>query len=577
MDNTILEQISNQPSNQNVIVYYHQQFRVDNSVYKKTHSIFQMGSNRNTSPDFFHVYDSSFEKLISYNARIIHNNKTIKSCTIKDLSRMGLSNKSRISTANVYIAPIDKDIKPGDLIEVITEHELAAPFLGLYFSLEQIPIQASNITCSFEMPANQSLHWQVENDTKTPTTEIVDGVKTYTFHWNSFTPQDTYYIFEPLNTEPTILAQIGSSESSLPPSWKDFGDQYINLVKSKLVSDQSKPLAQAITKECNTDKEKMDAIVSWCRDKVRYEQDYLEKGEIIPHDIDTILYNKYGDCKDYASLIFSLAKSLNLDANLALVYRGRENQFFDFPVSQFNHMLVHYNYNGQDIWYDGTNRRGRVDITNIDLINKSALVIRKNNSEIKTIDQVQTNLLDISGDVTIKDNDLTGQFTFTLSDQFAIPFLFSEKYYNTSDYYERINSWLHKNITDNFRLHSLNPVYNDTTIQFICDLTIQNCFVNINDSYISNLSRIFNMLFPADIQEIDSDALYYYPYYNRVNINLDVKGYQRKDSKQNKLLYSLDIHPGPFTESTKNEFIKTFQSAQTDFTKTIQFFKGEVQ
>ena len=64
----------------------------------------------------------------------------------------------------------------------------------------------------------------------------------------------------------------------------------------------------------------MDAIAKYCQNNIRYEQVYIEKGEIIPNNYETIINNKYGDCKDYSVAIYCLAKSIGLNPNLAIEF-----------------------------------------------------------------------------------------------------------------------------------------------------------------------------------------------------------------------------------------------------------------
>ena len=100
----------------------------------------------------------------------------------------------------------------------------------------------------------------------------------------------------------------------------------------------------------------MDAIFEYCQKNVRYEQVYLDFGEIIPNISTVIFDKKFGDCKDYAILIYTMAKCADLDPHFAICYRGRRRMMIEeIPVSQFNHAFIHFKYQGNDYWYDGEN------------------------------------------------------------------------------------------------------------------------------------------------------------------------------------------------------------------------------
>ncbi|HEX9972990.1 MAG TPA: transglutaminase domain-containing protein, partial [bacterium] len=422
----------------NLVIYYHTHYTItgDGRLFEKNHSLLKIGENLKAVPQFFYVFDGSVEKLTDFSAKIRQANGSVKTYNKGDLLTQRLSDRYRISELKARYLPIMTSIAVGDLIETVSTHELKLPPLGIRFSPSEIGEQAANISCTIEMPLQDSLSFKIANDTLSPKISYQAKSKLYRFEWNGYAPQSQRHSFTNRNNAPEILAafprfrDFSSKKMVRINDWKDFGNWYLDLIASKTAANEMiASLAQEITMGTTTAKEKMDAIFEYCQKNVRYEQVYLEKGEFIPNDYQTILARKYGDCKDYSLLMYVLAKSIGVNPNLALCYRGRGVKFYeDITVSQFNHAIVYLNDAGHDYWYDGTNRIGIPGVTTKDLMNATALILEKNNSRLTTIAESPGNKLQIEGAFNYNNKGLVGEIKISLFCQFAIDFFYEEMY-----------------------------------------------------------------------------------------------------------------------------------------------------
>lgn len=103
-----------------------------------------------------------------------------------------------------------------------------------------------------------------------------------------------------------------------------------------------------------TELQKVSDIYSFVRTNMRYIAIQDSVHNIIPHTPISVISNGYGDCKDLAYLIHSLAKVYNIETNLALLnnkYRIDEN---NINPSLFNHMITIYKNSGKDYYLDAT-------------------------------------------------------------------------------------------------------------------------------------------------------------------------------------------------------------------------------
>ena len=366
--------------------------------------------------------------------------------------------------------------------------------------------------------------------------------------------------------------------------WKDFGNWYLDLIASKTAANEKiVAMAQEITMGTITAKEKMDAIFEYCQKNVRYEQVYLEKGEFIPNDYQTILARKYGDCKDYSLLMYVLAKSIGVNPNLALCYRGRGVKFYeDITVSQFNHAIVYLNDAGHDYWYDSTNRIGIPGVTTKDLMNATALILEQHNSRLTTIAESPDNKLQIEGAFTYKNKGLVGEIKISLFCQFAIDFFYEEMYLNKADMLSFLIKWTKMNINDELIFKAIS--YQKQDQRFIINATceIPNAFLEIDTCLYSSFARIFNRFFPEADKKFNPDQIFYFPYYNRIGIDLIFNNLSEPvaevglAAQQNfnwKYDYALPV--GPFDQYQKADFLTRWNLTISEFNKTIKLLKKE--
>jgi len=576
----------------NLVTYYHKHFTItgDGRLFERTHSVLKIGDNLKAAPQLFYVFDGSVEKLIDFDAKIIGGNGAVKTYRKGDLLIQSLSDRRRISEIEVRFLPIMQSITAGDIIETVSTHELKLPPLGIRFSPSEIGEQAVNISCSIEMPLQDSLSFKIVNDNLLPKLSFLEKSKIYHFEWDTFSPQSQRNRFNKRNSAPEILATFPRFKNSVSKqlvsitNWKDFGNWYLDLIAPKAVKNEMiVGLAKEITKGKITAKEKMDAIFEYCQKNIRYEQVYLEKGEIIPNDYQTILARKYGDCKDYSLLMYVLAKSIGVNPNLALCYRGRGIEFYDdITVSQFNHAIVYLNDNGNDYWYDGTNRIGIPGITTIDLMNATALILEKNNSRLLTIAESPDNKLQIEGSFKYKNKGLVGDIKISLFSQFAIDFFYEEMYLNKPDMVNFLLKWMKLNINNDMIIQGISYQKKDQCFVIDAACEMPNTFLEIESSLYSSLARIFNRLFPEVDQKFNSDQIFYFPYYNQIGINLVFTNlYEPEDEKslgtnQNfKLKYDYALPAGPFDQNQKSDFLNNLKSVSNELNKNFKLLRKE--
>jgi len=125
----------------------------------------------------------------------------------------------------------------------------------------------------------------------------------------------------------------------------------------KLADEITKGIDRGVDKASNPSrdikKEQARAIYNWVTRNIRYVAIYLGDGGIIPHDANSIIRNRYGDCKDHNALLIALLSAKGINATSALINSGSAFIVPKLPViGPFNHVITYIP--AWDLYLDST-------------------------------------------------------------------------------------------------------------------------------------------------------------------------------------------------------------------------------
>lgn len=524
-----------------------------------TNRIIRLGENSRTFKYFFSVWDGSVMKLTNFSGKIVHRNGKTKKYYFEDLLFVNLSSSSKITEEGLRAVSILEPLAPGDFILEEYTYETEFEEFGLSFELSDIGLKAENIEVKVITPLNSTIQYKIVNDYFIPEQLKDEKSLGYIFKWKEYKPELRRCVYKKKNYSKGLLAQVvKENRTSNVNNWQQFGNWYRKLIEDKLtLSNEIIAFTDSLCQGLADKKDKVDRIYDYCQREIRYEQVYLSNGEFIPHSAEEIFRSKYGDCKDYSTLIYTMAKSVGVEMQLALCYRGRGYEFYsDIPVNQFNHMIAHLEYEGKHYWYDGTNRRGFAGMTTIDLINTPALVL-SNNSYLDNIEECVDNRLKISGDFQLSENNLIGELRIELFQQYAIDFLSSSIFLNKQDMIDHISAWIKLYITETMTFKSVSWEKGENSFVIRLKVKIPNALLKIDDYYYTSLGKILPDLMPKDALPDNKEDLFYYPYYNRVEAE-----FRLKEFIPEKISFTLDFPPGPYKSNTNDSFRNEYLSAK---------------
>ena len=231
------------PSESNQVIFYKRTIKItgQNKVTVQNHFLLRIGNNTHAIPDILSFYDGSMYKLTKLNARIVRKDGTTSKFDNDDLLTRNLSNRNVISQNEIKYLPIKDNIYYGDMIEVVNDHEIVMPQLGLTFSLDEVGSFASNTELIIETPKNYKFDYEVINDSIKPDISLKEDKTIYSFRWPIFIENKNSSELSRINNYPEILIALPkdfntNSELSKISSWKNFGDWYLGSYIIKIES-----------------------------------------------------------------------------------------------------------------------------------------------------------------------------------------------------------------------------------------------------------------------------------------------------------------------------------------------------
>lgn len=186
------------------------------------------------------------------------------------------------------------------------------------------------------------------------------------------------------------------------------------------VTPRIKTLAEEIAKGKSTDDEVARSLYEWVSVNITYAGNCVGIGTVVPHDLDFILDNRMGDCKDHATLLQALLTAKGIQATQALVNAGSAYKLPKIPVvSMVNHVI---NYlPKKHLFLDSTSTDTPYGMLPFVDQDKSVLLVENYQDNLKTpVQPINTNEQIYKSTFTIdSDGSAKGETKVSLKGAFA--------------------------------------------------------------------------------------------------------------------------------------------------------------
>jgi transglutaminase-like putative cysteine protease len=126
------------------------------------------------------------------------------------------------------------------------------------------------------------------------------------------------------------------------PDWRSAAQSFCSGAEPMAdATPEIKKLADEITNGQAGRKDQAQAIFDWVASNIRYVNITLGAGGFVPRPANFIAANRYGDCKDHATLMRALLAAKGIDSEYALIDFRPIYKTFSIPLEIFDHVIVH--------------------------------------------------------------------------------------------------------------------------------------------------------------------------------------------------------------------------------------------
>jgi transglutaminase-like putative cysteine protease len=276
------------------------------------------------------------------------------------------------------------DLEPGDVVELryrvddVAHRNLFADYFGDLHPLQGFsPVMRSEYVLI--TPAARKFYFNEPALAGLKHSSKVDGHR-----------RIDHYLAEKL---PAIVAETGMPgiteagpylHVSTYKGWEDVGRWYWGLIKDQLYADeQLKRTVLELTRDQKTTRDKVEAIHNWVVANTRYVG--LEFGihGYMPYRVPLIVQRGFGDCKDKASLMYTMLREAGIDARIVLVRTRRNGAIVDQPASLavFDHAITYVPE--FDLYLDGTAEHSGTSELPVEDQGVSVLVVGPRSAELR--------------------------------------------------------------------------------------------------------------------------------------------------------------------------------------------------
>ena len=187
--------------------------------------------------------------------------------------------------------------------------------------------------------------------------------------------------------EPLMLDVIGNSPRVMMTSFASFEDlgkaYWKEASKKTLVTPEIKAQADEITKNVTNPEDQAYAIYQWVNKNIRYLFLVIDRNGWIPHDAGEILANRYGDCKDYTTILNALLKAKGIDSYPVIIRADMGDWFPNVAVpAYFNHAVLYIP--SLNLFADATEPNTRLGLIPQQIIAKKGFLAGEKTGVIET-------------------------------------------------------------------------------------------------------------------------------------------------------------------------------------------------
>ncbi len=242
------------------------------------------------------------------------------------------------------------------------------------------PVKEARYTIT--APKDMKLNFKNLNNEIKPTVLMSENEVTYIWRGDNFDKD------EDEQNMPSPEERYKRLTVSTLDNWKQLSAWVWPLFDKNIkVSTEMKKKATELTFDKKTVPEKIQAVIQYIQDNVRYVAMHIEFHGFEPHPADQIFSNKYGDCKDQTILAIAILSEIGIKARPVFLSTQSELNRRDLlPMPfYFDHVILTFDLEGKKYYTDMLFKGYPVQQIPPTLAGKGAFIVNEQGGEFATI------------------------------------------------------------------------------------------------------------------------------------------------------------------------------------------------
>lgn len=246
---------------------------------------------------------------------------------------------------------------------------------------------------------------------KEPSIEENKGITTYRWRLDNL-QASIYEVFEPTKKDwrHSLLIRPTKFVYDNTPgdfdSWNSMGKwEYGLLVGRDELPDEAQTKIREITKNCTTDRQKVEALYQYLGQATRYVSMQLGIGGYQPMTATEVYKTGFGDCKALTNYMKAMLKVVGIESNYCPIYMGDDwdgKLYEGYPnFSSMNHVILQVPLKSDTLWLECTSTNLPFGYVHDGIAGHQALEVTSNGGRVVDLPQYADTLNLISNHVTI--------------------------------------------------------------------------------------------------------------------------------------------------------------------------------